>query len=88
MTKSFRFWRRHPAPASARGGTADERAVPEASGSTRRWDALDDEEQTELRIAFGYYLDGLSPTCSIETKVARFRDWLRERGIEYSGLPD
>jgi hypothetical protein len=48
------------------------------------WSSLDPEQQTALRIEYGYYLDRLPPTCSFETKVERFRTWLRkEKGIDY-----
>jgi hypothetical protein len=49
------------------------------------WDDLDEDRQTALRVEFGHWLDALPPTCSLETKVARFRAWLGERGIEYRG---
>jgi hypothetical protein len=49
----------------------------------RSWEDLDPVEQTDLRIAFGYYLDGLPPTCSMETKIQRFRHWLQQQGIDY-----
>jgi hypothetical protein len=54
------------------------------STSLQHWDGLDADTQTQLRIAFGHYLDGLPPTCSLETKVARFRAWLASRGIDYA----
>jgi hypothetical protein len=50
----------------------------------REWRSLSSEEQTALVIAHGHYLDSLPPTCHVETKVARLRAWLRERGIRYS----
>ncbi|MGD8207159.1 MAG: hypothetical protein PVH47_03680 [Thiohalocapsa sp.] len=53
----------------------------------RPWDSLDDRTQTELRVAFGHYLDDLPPTCSLETKIERFRSWLRERGVDYRDAP-
>ena len=49
----------------------------------RDWHALTDAEQTELRIAFGHYLDTLPPTCSLTAKIERLRAWLAARGIEY-----
>jgi hypothetical protein len=49
----------------------------------RDWNALRDAEQTELRVAFGHYLDGLPPTCSLDTKIERFRAWLAARGVDY-----
>ncbi len=51
--------------------------------SERTWHDLSEDEQTRLRIAFGHYLDRLPPTCSLQTKVERFRHWLAERGIDY-----
>ncbi|WP_295882648.1 hypothetical protein [uncultured Thiohalocapsa sp.] len=49
----------------------------------RDWNSLSDDEQTALRVAFGQYLDGLPPTCSLQTKIERFRGWLAERGVAY-----
>jgi hypothetical protein len=37
--------------------------------------------------AFGRYQDQLPPTCSLETKIERFQDWLQQRGIEYRHGP-
>lgn len=51
----------------------------------RDWSELTDDEQTRLQIAYGRYLDSLPPTCSLETKVERFRRWLAERDIGYRG---
>lgn len=45
------------------------------------WECLDRDEQIKLREEFGYYLDRLPPTCSLDMKIARFKDWLSERGI-------
>ncbi|WP_058555744.1 hypothetical protein [Thiohalocapsa sp. ML1] len=53
----------------------------------RDWAALEDAEQTELRVAFGHYLDALPPTCSLDTKIERFRTWLAARGIDYRDEP-
>jgi hypothetical protein len=47
------------------------------------WSSLDSEEQTRLREAYGHWLDQLPPTCSLETKIARFRTWLQTQGIDY-----
>jgi hypothetical protein len=41
------------------------------------------DRQLELRDAYGHYLDSLPPTCSMETKIERFRRWLEEQGIVY-----
>jgi hypothetical protein len=49
------------------------------------WESLTLEEQIELREQFGQYLDNLPPTCSLETKIARFQHWLETRGVIYSG---
>ena len=54
-------------------------------GRPRDWAELDEEEQTRLQIAYGHYLDSLPPTCSLETKIERFRHWLAARGIDYRG---
>lgn len=52
--------------------------------SLRPWGSLDVAEQVELRVEYGYYLDRLPPSCSMETKVERFRRWLAvHKGINY-----
>lgn len=52
----------------------------------RGWDSLDPEEQIRLRVEYGRWLDQMPPTCSMETKIERFRTWLREeKGIDWSG---
>jgi hypothetical protein len=48
------------------------------------WESLPVDRQLELKVAFGWYLDALPPTCSLETKIERFRAWLRERGIRHA----
>ncbi|MCG8015799.1 MAG: hypothetical protein JAY97_06250 [Candidatus Thiodiazotropha sp. 'RUGA'] len=45
------------------------------------WESLDRNAQIKLREAFGHYLDTLPPTCSLDMKIARFKEWLREKGI-------
>jgi hypothetical protein len=45
------------------------------------WEYLDRDEQIKLREAFGYYLDNLPPSCSLDMKIARFKEWLSEQGI-------
>jgi hypothetical protein len=47
------------------------------------WEDLSAEEQLALREAYGHYLDTLPPTCHLEQKVERFRQWLAERGVAY-----
>jgi len=49
------------------------------------WSSLCKEEQTELLIAFGYYLYQPPPTCSMEAKKVRLRDLLGRRGIAHFG---
>jgi hypothetical protein len=53
------------------------------SKSAIPWEALSAERQLELREQYGRYLDSLPPTCSLETKIERFRHWLNQRGIFY-----
>jgi TRAP-type C4-dicarboxylate transport system substrate-binding protein len=55
--------------------------------SQRLWEALDPEEQTALLEAYGYWLDRLPPTCSLQAKEARFQAWLREQGVFYEPKP-
>jgi hypothetical protein len=47
------------------------------------WDDLPKEQQIALRERFGHYLDNLPPTCSLETKIARFKHWLEAQGVDY-----
>jgi hypothetical protein len=48
------------------------------------WSLLEPDEQTALRVEYGYYLDTLPPTCSLQSKIERFRRWLREtKGVDY-----
>ena len=57
---------------------------PDTDSSLRDWNSLDSDEQTAIRVEYGLFLDTLPPTCSLETKIERFRNWLREhKGIEY-----
>lgn len=49
----------------------------------RPWETLSPEEQLALREEYGHYLDTLPPTCSLETKLERFRHWLAEKGVSY-----
>jgi hypothetical protein len=57
--------------------TGSERPTP--------WEELTAERQLALRQEYGRYLDRLPPTCSLETKIERFRRWLEQRGIVYRG---
>ncbi|MCG7868101.1 MAG: hypothetical protein AB2767_06270 [Candidatus Thiodiazotropha taylori] len=45
------------------------------------WESLDRDAQIKLREEFGHHLDTLPPTCSLDMKIARFKEWLREKGI-------
>lgn len=47
------------------------------------WEALSQEDQLRLRVAYGRYLDDLPPTCALDEKRARFSYWLRQQGIHY-----
>ena len=50
----------------------------------RDWDSLEPDEQTSIQVEYGYYLDRLPPTCSMESKIERFRNWLKsEKGVHY-----
>ena len=49
------------------------------------WKDLTHEEQIVLREKYGHYLDNLPPTCSLESKIARFQYWLEVQGVAYSG---
>jgi len=53
------------------------------SDSLRPWETLSSEQQLRLREAYGHYLDTLPPSCSMETKIERFRHWLAEQGVKY-----
>jgi hypothetical protein len=48
------------------------------------WNALDPDEQTALRVEYGYDLDTLPPTCSLQSKIGRVQRWLREaKGVDH-----
>lgn len=64
-------------------GEANQIEDPDQAAPRRDWAELGDEEQTRLQIAYGHYLDSLPPTCSLETKIERFRHWLAAQGIDY-----
>ena len=49
----------------------------------RDWNELSDDEQLQLREAYGHYLDTLPPTCSMDAKIERFTRWLAEKKIIY-----
>lgn len=53
------------------------------SAGREPWESLTPERQLALREEFGRYSDGLPPTCSMETKIERFRAWLGERGVAF-----
>lgn len=77
---------KHPSTAETMSDDTDPNAANHADPTApRRWSALDVDAQTGLQIAFGHWLDGLPPTCAMATKVARFKGWLRERGVIYDG---
>jgi hypothetical protein len=60
--------------------------MTESTPRLRDWAALAPEEQTALRVEYGHWLDSQPPTCSMETKIERFRTWLREaKGVDYRG---
>lgn len=60
--------------------------MSEQTKELRDWESLDAEEQTQLQVEYGYYLDSLPPTCSMQTKVERFRHWLKtEKAVDYRG---
>ncbi len=50
------------------------------------WDDLDKEQKTTLLVEYGYYLDTLPPTCSLQSKNERFAQWLAEKNIFYAGV--
>ena len=52
-------------------------------GDFKAWHDLPARRQLELREEYGHYLDRLPPTCSMQSKVERFRLWLRKRGVFY-----
>ncbi|MEN8174938.1 MAG: hypothetical protein ABFS23_04200 [Pseudomonadota bacterium] len=54
------------------------RKMNEKAANFIKWSDLSDAGQLRLREDYGRYLDSLPPTCSLETKIERFRRWLRE----------
>ena len=70
---------------NSRRTASSESVNAESSGAWREWSALTPEEQTALRIEFGHVQDSLPPTCSMDTKTERFRQWLAtEKRVRYS----
>ena len=63
---------------------SDSSSREEYAADMVRWESLDIEEQTRLRVEYGRYLDQLPPTCSLEEKNNRFTRWLAERNILYT----
>jgi hypothetical protein len=63
-----------------------DRENPQLRRPMEKWSLLDPGRQLALREAFGRYLDRLPPTCSLDAKVARFRDWLARQGIDFDGI--
>jgi hypothetical protein len=57
--------------------------MPQSPGALRDWHQLSPDEQLALREAYGYFLDSLPPTCSLETKIERFSRWLAQQGVRY-----
>jgi hypothetical protein len=57
----------------------------EQSPLPQSWNDLDPDQQTALQVEYGHWLDALPPTCSMQTKIERFRAWLATRGIAYDG---
>jgi hypothetical protein len=51
------------------------------------WERLDRQQQIKLREAFGHHLDTLPPSCSLDMKIARFQEWLSQKGIQYKTYP-
>ncbi len=54
-------------------------------GHLKPWRSLSSEQQVQIQVEYGHYLDSLPPTCSLETKIERFQHWLVERGNDYPG---
>jgi hypothetical protein len=71
----------------ASGNEQGQSSAAEPQTRLRDWSSLATDEQTALRVAFGDWLDQLPPTCSLDTKIARFRAWLRARGVRYDDGP-
>jgi len=41
------------------------------------WEHLSSERHIDLRDEYSHNMDSLPPTCSLETKIERFRHWLQ-----------
>lgn len=62
--------------------------MTEETSKIRDWESLEPEEQIRIQVEYGYYLDTLPPTCSLESKIERFSNWLKiEKGINYIHRP-
>lgn len=48
------------------------------------WKDLSPEQQLILRQEYNASPDCLTGTCSLEAKLARFSEWLAERGVQFT----
>lgn len=58
--------------------------MPKASTTLRPWADLSADEQLTLRRDYQAELDSQPLTCSLDEKMARFSNWLAERGVGFS----
>ena len=54
------------------------------SATLTSWSDLPEARQQELLAAYQAELDAQPPTCSLETKVVRFANWLAGQGVAFS----
>ena len=54
------------------------------SQDLRPWASLSADEQLALRNDYQSELDAQPLTCSLDEKMARFTNWLAERGVAFS----
>ena len=57
-----------------------------SEGTLKPWRELEEGEQLRLQEGFGRYLDANPAfmTCSFDSKMKRFQDWLGEQGISFT----
>ena len=59
-------------------------AEKDTGTALRPWPSLSKDEQLNLRLAYQTAMESMPPTCSIETKTARFAQFLESRGVAFS----
>jgi len=54
------------------------------NGTLTPWAELDEDARLKLRQDYQAELDANPRTCSLDEKMARFTEWLSERGVSFT----